>query len=139
MPGETNEVMWRGVRPVSGIRGVWPERDATRVVEDVSQAGIGTAIIYTIAAGKRLFMSGFSHASRLSANGAYWSKLKVRDDNDTDVYTFNIHYFDIAGQMANGLFLSPALEVIEDYDVVLQSNHATLDTFATIFGWLEDM
>lgn len=138
MPGETNEVVWRGVRPVSGIRGVWPAIDSVRVYEEDYQAGAGTNAFYTVPAGKILFISNVLIYSRHSATGVTSGKMSVRNVADVEVFTLCKQYYDIPGQQTNSFFYSPAIEVPAGYDVFLLSNTAALDIGGSIFGWLED-
>lgn len=138
MSGEANEVNWRGVQPVSGIRGVWPARNSVRVNESCEVNAAGEVITYTVPAGKILFISTAQMSTRLSADGSYWSHMSVRNVLDVHQYSiFNLVY-DIKGQQFGfGTFL-PALEVEAGWDVYAASGNDLLDIRANVFGWLED-
>lgn len=139
MGGEKNEVLWRGVRPVNGISGVWPARNATRVNEWKVKEGDGLDILYTVAAGKKLFVASAWFATRLSADADARCSMFVRDVADDDAFVIVDHYYDIAGQQVCCPNYIPALEVAAGYDVCLYNNVAGLDSRGGIAGWLEDV
>jgi len=138
MSGENDQVLWRGVRPVDGIRGIWPERNATRIYANNAAIGSTTTIVYTVPSGKILFIGSGQLSSRASADGEYIAELKVRDGSDDDVFVLLQNWHRISGQMGSMLSYLPALEVAAGDDVVVRSSHANLSTGAMIFGWLED-
>lgn len=138
MTGETDKVLWRGVRPVLGIDGVWPERNSVRVYASEVQAEAGTVKLYTVPANKKLFIASAFLGSRLSADGAAWASLKVFDSGDNELFWIYCHLFDKAGQMATSQTFTPAQEAsVGDY-VLLTVPIAPLDARAIITGWLED-
>lgn len=138
MAGETNEVNWRGVRPVSGIRGVWPARNSQRAITGGYQAGVGVTIIYTVPVGKLLFIASAYASSRNSAAAVAAGFSFVRNAADVYAYPLLYHYYTVAGQLSDSASFLPALEVPAGYDVVVQVTAAGIDARCNIFGWLED-
>lgn len=138
MSGEADQVLWRGVRPVEGIRGVWPARNVVRVSASNFQAGSGITIIYTVPVGKKLFMSGSSLHSLSTADGQKVGRMGVRESDDTFRFWVLYHYFIIKAAYNTTLYLSPALEVEAGEDVYVESNDAIVTARGTFHGWLED-
>lgn len=138
MAGESDQVRWRGVRPVEGIRGIWPARNATRVDESDDQHEEGTTKIYTVPADKKLFIASAFLGSRLSADGAAWCELKMYDSGDNLLYFIYTQLMDKAGQMATSQPFIPALEGAAGDYVLLTVPIAPLDARGIIHGWLED-
>lgn len=138
MAGEENQVKWRGVQPVSGIRGIWPSIDALRISKGAFRVGAGTTIVYTVPASKLLFISCASLTSRLTAVVACYTWAITRDVLDaTDVHLLSA-YFSIVDSKTVTLHYKPAIEVPAGYDVVIYVSNANLSTRVGIFGWLED-
>lgn len=138
MSGECNEVNWRGVRPVSGIRGVWPARDSVRIFKNGSIIGLGETVIYTVPAAKLLFISGAELATGLSADADVRSMVSVRDALDAFQYQLFYHRFIVKGQLNNSQNYLPALEVPATWYVEIRSSGAGLNSTCSIKGWLED-
>lgn len=138
MSGEADQVKWRGVRPVSGIRGIWPDVDAVRAHGRAYQAGIGTNIVYTVPSGKILFISTYFFASRLSVDGSYNGFIGARDTDDVVQFIMIYHFYDFKGQIATTAPFTPALEALAGWDVIVQSYNVNLDVNGGFFGWLED-
>lgn len=138
MGGEPDQVRWRGVRPVEGISGIWPSRNAVRVAESAGSTGLTVANVYTVPANKNLFISQAFLTSRLSADANSYSILYVVDELNADVYTICVHQYSIAGQQSTQQGFIPALEAGADYEVRLYNYNANLHCDALIFGWLED-
>lgn len=138
MSGEENQINWRGVQPVDGIRGIWPEAASERIYKLGLAAGIVIGNMYTVPGGKVLFISNTMHNARLSADAAGAAFAYVRNVADVTVFYFSYFMFDIAGQIVNSQYHFPALEVQAGYDVCLSNNHANLDSTVTFHGWLED-
>lgn len=138
MSGEANQVLWRGVQPVSGIRGVWPAIDAVRVQSSANAQGVATTLLYTVASGKKLFISSANQSSRVSADAACFSYFAIRNVADERVRTLLFEWFRFAGQTTNQVRYFPALEVPAGFDVYIDSNHDNLDVFGIFNGWLED-
>ncbi len=138
MPGETNQVLWRGVQPVAGIRGIWPAIGATRVTATKSVWGVLTDIVYTVPAGKILFVSSGALASSMSTADAHWTGLGVRNVGDVIQYYLIRHHFGTIGHLSGLNPYVPAVEVAAGWDVFAISNHLSLFANAIINGWLED-
>ncbi|MCK4794556.1 MAG: hypothetical protein KAV87_63085 [Desulfobacteraceae bacterium] len=138
MSGEANQVKWRGVQPVSGIRGIWPAIDSVRVQASEWKAGLGYQLIYTVPAGKRLFVSTAGMASLCSGTGAFSCRLQVRDVADALKYYMFYHYYGIPGQFTSFINFAPAVEAEAGWDVVVYCNNAVISARGLIFGWLED-
>ena len=138
MTGETNQVLWRGVRPVAGIQGVWPAIGATRIIVDGTESAGGTTLFYTVPGGKKLFISTSLLTSRLLVDEAHQCYVFVRDAGDVTKYFVNRQFCFKAGGQTTPVNYLPALEVPAGYDVCLASSHANLDAWSGIYGWLED-
>lgn len=139
MGGETDQTRWQGVRPIYGIRGVWPAIDSLRIDKSGSQNGEGTKVIYSVPAGKKLFVSSAFLSTRVSAAATIYCNLMARDEADDIMFYLYQHKFDLAGQQASGMYFLPALELLEQWDISVYNNHADLDSFGLFHGWLEDM
>lgn len=138
MSGEQDQTRWRGVQPVDGIRGVWPERNAERVGSNQLQAGVGVINVYTVSSGKRLFLTSAFLSSLVSVDVDARATLAVRDGSDAFQYYVLYHGFVLAGQQTSGMNYFPALEVEADWDVYVELNHASMVARGIIHGWLED-
>ena len=138
MTGETNQVLWRGVRPVAGIQGVWPAIGATRVNAEGSEGEGGTSVIYTVPAGKKLFISLSLLTGRLDTIGVQQCYVSVRDAGDVTKFSVSRQFWYAASQQTTPCNYLPALEVPAGWDVCLTSTSANLDVWCGIYGWLED-
>lgn len=138
MAGETDKVLWRGVRPILGIRGIWPDVDATRVNETAAQANIGITIVYTVPASKILFLSSMFLVSRNDAEQVASIHALVRDGNDDEVYRIVSAYYNQKTQQASAMQYTPALEAETGWDVVVSVEHDDAVGRLIISGWLED-
>jgi len=138
MGQEPDQIRWRGVQPVAGIRGVWPAIDAERVNESGYTSNANTTIIYTVPASKKLFIDGDLMTSLLTAVATVSGKMGVRDAGDVLVYWMQYHYYAAAGQTTVAMPHVPAIEAEAGYDVFVTSGHANMSVRGTIFGWLED-
>lgn len=138
MSGETNEVLWRGVRPVAGIRGVWPDVDAERIDKVGGQNGLGTTILYTVPAGKKLFISSAFISSTLSSSLEAHTNFFVRDAAQATKFYFYQLKYKYQGQQASGMSYTPALEALEDWEVCLYGSNAAIKATGIFHGWLED-
>jgi len=139
MPGETNEVNWRGVRPVSGVRGIWPARDSVRANVTGSVIGVGESVIYTVPVGKLLFISGVTLGTGLSADGDVRAFAAVRNAADVFQYGLMYHRFMKAGQLNGSQPHFPALEAPAGWYAFITSDSANLSSTCYMFGWLEDV
>lgn len=138
MAGEPNQVRWRGVRPVEGIRGVWPARNSTRINEEAEQAGEGNSIIYTVPVGKIFFMSVSGIAAFNSAGGGNTAGVGVRNDSDVHQFFVCFHYFSAQSEESDAHGYFPAIEVPAGYDVYVVSSAGNVTVLGQAFGWLED-
>lgn len=138
MSGELDQVRWRGVRPVEGIRGVWPARDAYRVNEAQEQDGVGVVQLKIVPAGKKFFLSSGILSTALRDNEECFVSVYVNDDEDAFKYALLRHQYYIAGQQTNSFMFMPALEVTVGWRVLLYVQHSKLLAYASIFGWQEE-
>ena len=138
MSGETDQVRWRGVRPVAGIGGVWPAIGAERVNEHGTQLEGGTAVVYTVPGDKKFFLSSAILASRQNADADARVNALVRDAGDVTKFYLGAHVFTKAGQLSTSYNFFPALEIPAGYDVCVYCQLATQYGWYDIFGWLED-
>ena len=138
MGGEPDEVRWRGVRPVEGIRGVWPERNAARVDKIKLQSSAGGTNFYTVPAGKILFIYQAFLNSRLTVAAATAGWMVIRTGGDVDVFTISYHLYTIEGQMGDNHNYSPAVAIPAGYKVRVYSSSNDLHLYASFHGWLEE-
>lgn len=138
MGGEPNQVLWRGVQPVSGIQGIWPAIDSVRVNKTASRTDSGTELIYTVPSGKILFISTAALTSRYTGAAGVAASIWVRNDSDVKQYMLPNHYYQAAGQLFGSTPFCPALEALADWDVVVEVVGADLYARGFIHGWLED-
>ncbi len=139
MSDESDRVRWRGIRPVDGIEGIWPARNAVRIYKSKGLIGIGTEIIYTVPGSTKLFISASHLASRYSIDGLAFSTMLVRDGSDDLIDYLNRHYYAIKGHQVSDWNHFPAYEVPAGYDICLYSGEADHVSYAFISGWLEDV
>jgi len=139
MGGETDEVRWRGIRPVEGISGVWPARDATRVNVEAYEAAGGVQTVYTVPAGKKAYITSVHLASRQSGTAENRTVVQLFNDLDVAQYIFASHYFDVAGQLSTCNNYFPALEALAGWYIKITVVGAALDTRTFIRGWTEDV
>jgi len=138
MSGETNQVKWRGVQQVEGISGIWPARNAVRVAEQNVQIDIGTTIVYTVPAEKKLFISNAGISTTLASAVACRGYVAVRDGDDVTKYFVLFQQMYSVGQLTNFMGFVPALEAAAGWDVFVNTDNADLRCRGFVFGWLED-
>lgn len=138
MSGEANQVLWRGVQPVSGIRGVWPAIDSVRISETASADGAATAVIYTVPANKVCYISTCILNARMSAEGPAAVHVRVRNVADTDVFWIQELIFQAVDQGVVSASFFPALEAAAGFDIYVRGTSADGWARGTIHGWLED-
>lgn len=138
MSGEPNEVKWRGVRQIAGVRGIWPARNATRVNESVSRSGVGTEIVYTVPEAKILFISSAQLSSGAGADAIGVGRLGVRNSAQVLKYWILNNYHQIQGMVSDSAFLSPALECEMEDEVFVECLASSVYARGIIHGWLED-
>jgi len=120
-------------------RGIIPNPiDAGRINLDAIAVGVQTTVIYTVPAGKILFISSCLLSSRESANASSLVYVVVRNIADTEQYTPLLHYYDLAGHQTTTSIHLPALELPAGWDIAVISGHANIDGRGGIRGWLED-
>jgi len=138
MSGETDQVRWRGVRPVEGISGIWPALNATRVHGAHYIAGVGTQVVYTVPANKKLYIANALITLKMTAAADAGGKFSVRDDGDVHKYHLLYVLQNTAGYQNVAFNLVPAAEAEAGWDVYVNSNAAVLTVFGMFHGWLED-
>lgn len=138
MSGEENQVKWRGVQPVDGIRGVWPARDAVRFTASEWRAGIGTTLMYTVPVGMIAYITTAGLASLSTGAAAVSARLEVRNALDVLQYYMFYHYFAIPGQFTSFVTFLPGREAEAGWKINVYSNNAIVSARGLVFGWLED-
>ena len=138
MSGETDQVLWRGVRPVEGISGVWPARNATRLTDDGYKSGSGYETVYTVPANKLCFITTVYLTSRNANAGLNTTYASIRTGGNAHVCYLLQHFYVVAGQISSSQRFFPALELPASYFVRLYNSHADVEARTLIFGWLED-
>ncbi len=138
MVGEADQVRWRGVRPVQGISGIWPSRNAERVNKEKEVIGSATQTIYTVPATKKFYLSSLTLNSALSADATARNTVYVVTDGHVLAYYVDRQVYFVAGHLASFETFIPALEMPAGYYVVVSGDHANILSWALIKGWLED-
>lgn len=138
MGGENNQVKWRGVQPVAGIRGIWPAVDAERKIIEQYQSGVGTVVMYTVGAGKLLFISTASLTTRCSGAAAHYVWIVIRNAGDVVQVHVITQYYSVADQITTVIHFTPALEVPAGYDITLDVGNGPFVSRAGVYGWEED-
>ncbi len=138
MPGEENQVMWRGVQPVSGIRGIWPAIDSERMNLSHFLPATSTAILKTVAAGKLAFISSVSLTTKINTTSSSYAWVLVRDVVDATIITIITHYHRTPSQDSSMLPFRPAIEVPAGYDIFFQTGGGGIEARAGVYGWIED-
>lgn len=138
MSGESNQVVWRGVRPVEGIAGVWPARNALRINEWKTQGSAGLWDLYTVPANKKLFISAVVLSSRLNVAGDERCFIAVRDDSNVRQYIMLYHNYNVIDMINTTMTFFPALEALAAWDVYLDNGSDDINVYYACHGWLED-
>jgi hypothetical protein len=123
---EPNQVKWMGTRP--GHNGTQ--------VDKANTATNGIAIVYTVTAGKTLYLCTVSKWVELVAVGI--SSVFLR--NVADVFQYNLIYeLTVAGVLIphRSVTFWPPLEVPAGYDICVRSSVAGLTVGSFVFGWEE--
>jgi len=123
---EPNQVKWVGVRPAH--RG-------TQIAAD-NQGMAGFIIVYTVSAGKTLYLTDWSWAIEATGVGGT-GVLAVRDAGDVQLYTLAGGALTVASAISKACGLFFPIEIPADYDIFLWSSAATLNVRAFIHGWEE--
>lgn len=138
MGGEADQVRWRGVRPVEGISGIWPARNAERIYATEYLTGALIKTVYEVPANKKLFISSGWMATRTAAAASYYAVLTLYNTVPAIIAELLGHYYDSIGHQTTALSFFPAIEAAAGFKVRAYSSHADLDLGCSIFGWLED-
>lgn len=126
---EPNMVNWVGTRPGHNGNQVFTYNHAN---------GDAVVVIYTVPAGKTLFLTYMSLGSRESVAADGLAALLVYTGVPA-IWNYLIpHKYDLAGQMTSVVALSFPIEIPAGYTVRVLSNHANIDATAVIAGWVED-
>jgi hypothetical protein len=123
---ETNRVKWVGVRPA---------HDGTQVTVD-SFTSAGAAILYTVTAGKTLFLCHFTLecSSGAVVSGAdFW----VRNGADVIQYYLLRQRLAISRETIISPSFWPPIEIPAGWDIVMGVGVATTTEYAFIHGWEE--
>ncbi len=138
MSGEPDQVLWRGVRPVDGIRGVWPARNSTRINKSGRQTTGNVLVLYVVPAGKKLFIASSILSCWSDTTSNVRGSLEVTDTALAVLYDIAYILFTDPGMFAVTQQFSPALEAAATDEVRINPSSAGVETFGAIFGWLED-
>lgn len=138
MGGEPDQVRWRGVRPVEGIRGVWPARNATWIHAYGTRFAGGNYGLYVVPANKILFISSSFMSSTLSAAATEETGIRIRDTGLAVLRILHFHLLETAGQVQSPRYFSPAFECVATERVDLYVSGANTRVYGIIDGWLED-
>jgi len=123
---EPNQVKWVGSRPAHNGEQVF-----TQIYAESE-----TAIVYTVPAGKVLYLISVELGYRGIAAGR--SIIRVRDATDVTVVDMLYDYLqDGSKGDAKTRYFYPPLEIPAAYDIVIISTVAGLLIQGSIFGWVE--
>lgn len=114
-----NELSWRGVSPIPGIDGIWPARNSTRVNERAVNEAAGDVIVYTVPAGRKMYLSNLNMSAFLPENKESRARVTVRNEGDVLQYVAAEIRYGAAGQVALPCSFYPALELLAGWDIVL--------------------
>lgn len=138
MPGEENQLLWRGMRPVAGIRGVWPAIDSERIHTHSVRVVSGSIIVYTVPAGKKAFISNYALSVTNKVIQSGYGYMYVRNGASVFQYEFMIQYHEIVGAYVTTESFIPALEMSAGWEVILIQSENDMLTRGYVKGWLED-
>lgn len=124
---EPNAANWVGVRPAH----FGSQQRASDAVSD------GTAILYTVPAGKTFYLFDWSFEANASAAGV-WGALRVRNDVDARQFDIQIALFDAAGTVVSSNAYFVPLEIPTGWDIYIQSSGATCDVRGFVHGIRDD-
>ena len=134
-----SQLEWRGVQPLGGINGIWPDRKSERINKEASQAGVGDSIVYTVPADKIFLLTVGGLSCYNSAGAGNNSGLGVRNVADVHQFYLLFHYFSAQSQHSGSRRFFPAIEVPAGYDVYVMSDNANVTAMGSAYGWLEDV
>lgn len=138
MGGEANQLLWRGIRQIEGVRGVWPARNSTRFHNNTGRSIAGVSLVYTVPTGKILFLSTIGCSSRLSAAANVFCYIYINDAGASTIVRPIVHNYTVAGQMAESKYYCPAIEAPAGGTVRLYNSAANLHIEGLFSGWIED-
>lgn len=138
MGGEADQVRWRGVRPVEGIRGIWPARNAERFFANAARSISGISIVYTVPAAKTLFVSSLICASRLAVSANVHCYIYIADAVPNVICRAIFHYYSVQGQQTTAQRYVPAIEVPTGGTLRIYNSAGDLQIEGIFSGWLED-
>jgi len=119
------------------IQGIWPALDSVRINKAEPVSGIAVAIIYTVPANNKLFISSGILASLSDGVAPGVARMGVRNGVDVLQYWLMYHYYRIEGQQVSSLGYVPALEAEAGWDVFVEGRAAGTSARGFFFGWLE--
>jgi len=125
------------VQPVEGIRGVWPEKNATRINKSDYISGVGSKVIYTVPAGCKLFVSTAGLSSVQTAVETGGGYMEARNAADVHQYYFLNHSYCQIDQMNTFVNFCPAVELEAGWKVLVAGNIPGIIARGLIWGWLE--
>ena len=135
----TNEVLGR-LAFLANTRGIIPDPiDATRVDAYCTSKANQVYVVYTVPAGKRLFIDSLWLCHENDSNAMQDVDLYIR--SASDVYLLSLCWLPTATlQAANhSQTICPAQEVNELEDICVKSYNAASYVSAGIHGWLESV
>lgn len=138
MGGEPDQVRWRGIRPVEGISGIWPARNATRIYVDASRDTLGLTVVYTVPATKKMYLSNLCFASRLTAAANVSTQCYLVNASAGTICRPVYHYYTLQDQMVTQQLFFPALELAVGFQIRIYNEAANILAHAMAQGWLED-
>ena len=123
---EPNEVNWQGVRP---------GHNGTQVVE-YDHVVNGTDLVYTVTAGKILYLISWTH-NIVNNSGGVGTSTAYIDDGINVWYMFDYYHGadNVPGGKAGNQY--PPIEVPAGYRFQHYSNAVNVDSYLSFFGWEE--
>lgn len=138
MQGEPNQTRWRGVQPVSGIRGIWPARNSLRINKTGTAVAVQSTVIYTVPANKILFISSLFMSVLNSPEQIVEFHAWVEDvDHGERIRLISTYLKDLSTDTSSMAYL-PALEAEADWHVHFSCDKANAFGRLIFSGWLED-
>lgn len=123
---EPNHVLWRGVRPA---------HDGEQVYVDKAIVD-GTAVLYTVAAGKIFYLCSWTASGYFVAPGGH-GILSVYDAVPAEDFRITILRTALTfGHQLSGNFWPP-LEVPATYSIRIFASNANVTMYGSIHGWVE--
>lgn len=124
---------------LANTQGIIPDPiNAERIYKDNYQNGEGGQTIYTVPAGKKLFITTAWISARNSNTTSGEAYLQLRNASAQKIYMMACIRFDISGQGSMPQLFIPALEGLAGYDVRLDCTNAGIDARAGFTGYLQD-